>query len=224
MWVKKRLLGQQAGGRDGKGLHWQLQKRDFFQPSVPRGQDNWGELRIREQTKAASAFETGSQDLPLAGPSSQITPRKPQVEGWTQIVGPGSPGPGGAPRVTEAGGLGSFAQGHLQMGLGINPPCLPPARPEARVPLGAVQDARRRCLQWRSDDRWRAGRGGEGRRQVRGCPAGCTVNRSQLAGCRRRPRNPRNNDQILRNPQGWATRQLGERAIVLRRPSSPIHP
>lgn len=164
MWVKKRLLGQQAGWQDGKGLHWQLQQRTFFQPSVPRGQDNWGELRIRGQTKPASAFETGSQDLPLARPSSQITPRKAQVGGWTQIVDPGSPGPEGAPEETlhPKRGLGSFAQGHLQMGLGINPPCLPLARPEARVPLGAVQDARRRCLQWLSDDRWRAGGDGRG--------------------------------------------------------------
>lgn len=114
--------------------------------------------------------------------------------------------------------LGYFAQGHLQMGMGIIPPCLLLALPKPRVPLGVVQDARRGCSQWRSDDRWRAGRGGA----PAGAPAaGCPVNRSRPAGCRRRLPSPANNDPTLRNPPGSATRQLGEWAIVLSRPGSP---
>lgn len=106
------------------------------------------------------------------------------------------------------------------MGLGINPPCLLLPRPEPRVPLGVVQDARRRRLQWRSDDRWRAARGGAA---AGARAAGCPVNRSQPAGCRRRPPSPGNNDQILRNPRAGrrASWVSGPR---LRTPRSPIHP
>lgn len=101
-------------------------------------------------------------------------------------MAPGCSGPRAAPKETlrqklEGGRVGGcrvppppspawlFCQGHLQTGLGINSPCLPLARPKPRVPLGVFQDAGHGCLQWRSDDRWRAG--GEGRGQVRGADA-----------------------------------------------------
>lgn len=128
------------------------------------------------QTKPASAFETGTRGSSgrLAAGSaggwilpSQIRPRKPKREAWLSLRTPGLRVSEGAPKKpcakswrADAPGLGCFVYGHLQMGVGINPPCLPLARPKPRVPLGAVQDARRGCLQWRSDDRWRAGRAG----------------------------------------------------------------
>lgn len=128
-------------------------------------------------------------------------------------------------------GLGSFAEGHLQTGLGINSPCLPLARPKPRVLLGVVQDARHGCLQWRSDDRWRAGRGGaragaRGRRAAAARDAVCRLNGLPPVGCSGGRRAPRTitefSDPTPTPAPGWATRQPGERTIVLLRPGSSI--
>lgn len=103
------------------------------------------------------------------------------------MADPGFPGAGGAPKEAlcpelEWEGAGECPQVWLfgsrspPNGIGINPPCLPLARAKPRVPLGVFQDARRGGLQLRSDDRWRAGRGGAGRGrgrwQVRGAKGG----------------------------------------------------
>lgn len=90
------------------------------------------------------------------------------------MADPGWPGSGGAPKEAlcpelEWEGAGEcprvwlFGSRSPPNGIGINPPCLPLARAKPRVPLGVFQDARRGGLQLRSDDRWRAGRGGAGR-------------------------------------------------------------
>lgn len=100
--------------------------------------------------------------------------------------------------------------------------------------MGVVQDTRRGCLQWLSDDRWLAGRGGEARagqvcsggmgvgwgwgRAAAAPAAGWSLNRLQHAGCRRPQSNPAREQKpnSLSTPihpplPGLATRQPGSR-------------
>ena len=165
------------------------------------------------------------------------------------MADPGCPGAGGAPKEAlcpelEWEGAGEcprvwlFGSRSPPNRIGINPPCLPLARAKPRVPLGVFQDARRGGLQLRSDDRWRAGRGGAGRGgrwQVRGARGGGGGTRHRCAG---RPaelsmdcsplvagapqRSPENSNRIFRAPPtpGSATRQPGSPIPV--RPELPV--